>query len=187
MPSDAAADAPRNGRANLGSVTIVAGASPAGEAPARVAGARVDIADERSAYFSTRLESQQEYARHARSAPRRLARPSPRHAEPVPRTRTRIRRDAGRCSRRRARGCAEPLAFGPVTSTFFVKGWLSYRHLVDACRRASAHARREQRFFYQIRKRAARLSLARSPRPMRLTHRMRDRTAPPTRRTRTHA
>ena len=51
MPSDAAAAAPRNGRANRGSVTMVAGASPAGEAPARVAGARVDIADGFSATF----------------------------------------------------------------------------------------------------------------------------------------
>ena len=60
MPSDAAADAPRNGRANRGSVTIVAGASPAGEPPARVAGARVDIADGRSVLFhekSTRVRS----------------------------------------------------------------------------------------------------------------------------------
>lgn len=114
MPSDAAADAPRNGRANRGSVTIVAGASPAGEPPARVAGARVDIADGRSVLFHE-TRSQQEYAGHARSAPRRLARASPRHAGPLPRPRTRIRRDAGRRSRRRARGCAEPLAFGPVT------------------------------------------------------------------------
>ena len=95
-----------------------------------------------SRYFSTRFVRQQGISSASRSAPRRRARAPRRRAEPLPRPRTRIRRDAGRPSRRRARGCAEPLASVPEGR--FPRRPKVYRHLLAAdsrWRAVTRHAR----------------------------------------------
>ena len=69
-------------------------------------------------------------ARQADRRPGAARAPPRRRAEPLPRPRTRIRRDAGRPSRRRARGCAEPLASVPEGR--FPRRPKVYRHLLAA-------------------------------------------------------